>query len=168
LEGDFVEYAGSSESNPLTMTELGQLAADITCAIKSNMPNAVVAIDHSVWNPDQTTKDFFNAMKAVNYDMVWTTGVANNNGYISADTNSSGYNAATAKYSVLHQLTGKTILVDDGCGAETNEDWSKGSASLLNGLIASGAIAFTHCGRLESNYQSLITALEPQLSSTCP
>ena len=168
LEGDFIQYAGSSQSNPLTMAELIQLAADITCAIKSNMPNAVVAVDHSVWNPDQVTKDFWNAMKAVNYDMVWTTGVANNNGYIPADTGPSAYNAATAKYSVVHQLTGKTILVDDGCGAETNEDWSKGSASLINSLISSGVIAFTHCGHLESNYQSLITALEPQLSSACP
>jgi hypothetical protein len=168
FEGDFIQYAGSSQSNPLTMTELIQLAADITCAIKSNMPNAVVAMDHSTWNSDQLTKDFWNAMKAVNYDMVWTTGVANNNGYISAGTNSSSYNAATAKYSVLHQLTGKTILVDDGCGAETNEDWSKGTASLINGLISSGVIAFGHCGALESTYQSLITALEPQLNSTCP
>ncbi len=168
LEGDFTQYAGSSQSSPLTMAELIQLAADITCAIKSNMPNAVVAIDHSVWNSDQLTKDFWNAMKTVNYDMVWTTGVANNNGYIPAGTNASTYNAATAKYSVLHQLTGKTILVDDGCGAETNEDWSKGSASLINGLISSGVIAFTHCGHLESSYQTLITALGPQLSSTCP
>ena len=168
LEGDFIQYAGSSQSNPLTMAELIQLAADITCAIKSNMPNAVVAVDHSVWNPDQVTKDFWNAMKAVNYDMVWTTGVANNNGYIPADTGPSAYNAATAKYSVVHQLTGKPILVDDGCGAETNEDWSKGSASLINSLISSGVIAFTHCGHLESNYPSLITALEPQLSSACP
>ena len=167
LEGDFVQYAGSSQSNPLTMTELGQLAADITCAIKGNMPNAVVAIDHSTWNPDQTTKDFFNAMKTVNYDMVWTTGVANNNGYIYSGANASSYNSATAKYSVLRQLTGKTMLVDDGCGAELNEDWKTATPSLLNGLIANGVIAFTHCGHLESTYQSSITALEPQLNSTC-
>jgi hypothetical protein len=167
LEGDFVEYAGSSETNPLTMTELGQLAADITCAIKGNMPNAVVAIDHSVWNSDQQTKDFFNSMKSVNYDMVWTTGVASNSGYITSGANASSYNAATAKYSVLHQLTGKTILVEDGCGAELNEDWKTATPSQLNGLIANGVIAFTHCGRLESTYQSSITALEPQLNSTC-
>lgn len=167
LEGDFVQYSGSSQKNPLTMTELGQLAADITCAIKGNMPNAVVAIDHSLWNPDQVTRDFWNAMKMANYDMVWTTGVANNNGYIYSGANSSSYNAATAKYSALRQLTGKTMLVDDGCGAELDEDWKKASPSLLNGLIATGVIAFTHCGRLESTYQSSITALAPQLNSTC-
>jgi hypothetical protein len=167
LEGDYIQFNDAGQSSPLNMTELVQLAADVTCAIKSNMPNAVVAINHTVWNSDQETKDFWNGMKAVNYDMAWTTGVANNNGYIPAGTGASTYNGATAKYSVVHQLSGKPILVDDGCGAETNEDWSKGSASLLNGLISSGVIAFTHCGRQSSNYQSLITALGPQLSSTC-
>jgi hypothetical protein len=106
-------------------------------------------------------------MKSVNYDMVWTTGVASNSGYITSGANASSYNAATAKYSVLHQLTGKTILVEDGCGAELNEDWKTATPSQLNGLIANGVIAFTHCGRLESTYQSSITALEPQLNSTC-
>ena len=57
--------------------------------------------------------------------------------------------------------------MDDGCGAETNEDWSKGTVSLLDSLVSSGVIAFNHCGHLESNYQSLITVLEPQLSKTC-
>jgi hypothetical protein len=99
--------------------------------------------------------------------MVWTTGVADNDGYIYSGADSTSYNAATGKYSVLHQLTGKTILVDDGCGAELDEDWKTASPSLLNELISNGVIAFTHCGRLESNYQSLITALEPQLNSTC-
>jgi hypothetical protein len=167
LEGDFIQYNDPGQSSPLTMTELAQLAADITCAIKGNMPNAVVAINHTVWNSDQETRDYWNAMKSINYDMAWTTGVANNNGYIAAGTGPSTYNGATAKYSVVHQLSGKTIFVDDGCGAETNEDWSKGSASLLNSLISSGVIAFNHCGHLESNYQSLITTLGTQLSSTC-
>ena len=36
LEGDFIQYADTSQSSPLTMAELGQLAADITCAIKSD------------------------------------------------------------------------------------------------------------------------------------
>jgi hypothetical protein len=167
LEGDYIQFNDPGQSSPLTMAELVQLAADVTCAIKSNMPNAVVGINHTVWNSDQETKEFWNGMKAVNYDIAWTTGVANNNGFIPSGTNASTYNGATAKYSVVHQLSGKPILVDDGCGAETNEDWSKGSVSLLNGLISSGVIAFNHCGHQSSNYQSLITALEPQLSSTC-
>ena len=168
LEGDFIQYTDSAQTSPLTMTELAQLAADITCAIKSNMPNAVVAINHTTWNSNQQTDDFWNAMKAahVSYDMAWTTGVANNNGYIAGGTNSSTYNASTATYAYVHQASGSTIFVDDGCGAETNEDWSKSPASVVNARIASGVIAFNHCGHLESTYQSLIGTLGPQLSST--
>jgi len=169
LEGDFIQFTDTGQSSPLTMTELAQLARDITCAIKGNMPNAVVAINHTTWNLNQETNDYWNAMKnvGVNYDMAWTTGVANNNGYINGDANSSTYNAATATYSYVHQLTGKTILVDDGCGGETNESWSPASASTLNARIASGVIAFNHCGTLKSTYQSLTAALKPQLNSIC-
>jgi hypothetical protein len=167
LEGDYIQFEDVGQSSPLSMTELVELAADITCAIKSNMPNAVVAINHTIWNSDQETKDFWNGMKAVNYDLVWTTGVANNNGYIPGGTNSSTYNAGTAKYSVIHQLTGKPILVDDGCGGNTDEDWSKGPASVLNARIADGVIAFTHCVTQAPTYQSQIASIMPQANATC-
>jgi hypothetical protein len=167
MEGDFIQYNDAGQSSPLSMSELTQLAADISSAIKSNMPNAVVAWNHTVWNSDQETKDFWNGMKAVNYDLAWTTGVANNNGYIPSGTNSSTYNGATAKYSVVHQLSGKSIIVDDGCGANTNEDWSKGPASVLNARIADGVIGFSHCVTQSSNYQSQITAIMSQANATC-
>jgi len=170
LEGDFVQYSGTSQTAPLTPAELAQLAADITCAIKAKMPNAVVAIDHSSWNPNQVTDDFWNAMKnaGVPYDMAWTTGVANNNGFISAGTGPTSYNGMTATYAYLHKLTNRTIWVDDSCGVSAMADtWSTSSASTLNGLIASGVIAFSHCSNLAANFQSAISALEPQLSSTC-
>ena len=38
LKPDFIGYTGKSQQNPLSLTELGQLAGDIICAIKSNMP----------------------------------------------------------------------------------------------------------------------------------
>ena len=170
LEGDFVQYAGTSESNPLTMTELAQLAADITCAIKANMPNAVVALNHSTWNSDQVTNDYWNAMTrlGVPYDMVWTTGVANNGAYIAAGTSSATYNGSTATYAYIHQLTGKTIWVDDSCGVSAMADtFSTSSAANLNMRIASGVVAFSHCSSPPSNFQTAIAALEPQLMTTC-
>jgi hypothetical protein len=126
-------------------------------------------LDHSTWNPDQTTDDYWNAMKnaGVRYDMVWTTGVATNNDYLQTAQSASSYNGKTATYGYLHQLTGKTIMVDDGCGANADEDWKKASPSVLNARIASGVVAFAHCGSLETSYQSLTSALAPQLSSTC-
>ena len=64
-------------------------------------------------------------------------------------------------------MAGKTILVDDGCGAETNETWSTATAATLNARIASGVMAFNHCANLESNYQTQTAALKAQLNSTC-
>ena len=169
LEGDFVQFTDSAQTTPLTMAEVAQLAGDITCAIKSNMPNAVVAINHSTWNSNDVTNSYWNAMKTagVKYDFAWTTGVANSNGFFNTGVTASTYNGSTATYSYLHQVSGKRIFVDDGCGGNTNEDWSPATAATLNARIASGVMAFSHCASLGSNYQSLIKTLAPQLSSTC-
>jgi hypothetical protein len=149
LEGDFVQLTASSQTSPMTYAELGQLAADITCAIKSNMPNAVVAIDHSSWNQDNVTNSYWGAMKNVNYDMAWTTGVGNNNGNIASGA--PGYNAATATYSYLHKLTGRTILVDTSAGASAAGDsWSTASVADLNARIADGVIAANITGTAPS------------------
>lgn len=169
LEGDFVQFSATSQQNPLTMSELASLASDITCAIKAKMPNAVVALNHSNWNSDQVTNDYWNAMKSVPYDMVWTTGVANNNGFIASGTNASSYNGKTATYDYVHKLTGKTIWVDDSCGVSAMADsWSTSNAATLNELIGSGVIAFAHCGAPSGDYQSATSALTSQLMSTCP
>jgi hypothetical protein len=169
FEGDFVQFTDSAQSSPLTMTELAQLAADITCAIKGNMPNAVVAINHSTWNTNDVTNSYWNAMNSggVKYDLAWTTGVATSNGFFNTGVTTSTYNGTTATYAYLHQISGKKILVDDGCGGNTAEDWAPASAATLNARIASGVMAFSHCASLESNYQSQITALKSQLNSTC-
>jgi hypothetical protein len=168
LEGDFVQYAATSQTQPLTYAQLGQLAAQITTAIKTNMPNAVVAIDHSTWNSDATTNSFWGAMAQANYDMVWTTGVGNNNGFMSAGTTATSYNGKTDTYAYLKGLTGKKILVDESAGmSQANDTWSNQSAATINARIAEGVIAVNVSGA-PSNYQANVTALEPQLNSTCP
>ena len=168
LEGDFVQYTATTQTQPLTYQQLGQLAADITTAIKSNMPNAVVAIDHSNWNSDAVTNSFWAAMAQANYDMVWTTGVGNLNGFIPASTTAMSYNGKTATYSYIHTLTGKKILVDESAGASQQSDtWSNQSPAALNALISSGVVAVNVSGPPPS-YQANVSALAPQLSSTCP
>jgi hypothetical protein len=124
------------------------------------MPNAVVAIDHSAWNVDQVTNSYWGAMTNVNYDMVWTTGVGNNKGFINAGANGSTYNGATATYSYLHQLTGRTVLVDTSAGASAAGDsWSTASLADLNARISEGVVAAnitgTSTGGLQSNINNL-------------
>ncbi len=168
LEGDYVQYAGSSQSKPLTYDQLGQLAALITTAIKTNMPNAIVAMDQSSWNADDVTNSFWNAMKQADLDLVWTTGVGNNNGFLSTGTNASSYNGKTATYQYLHTLTGLKILVDESAGLSQQSDtWSNQSAATINARIAEGVIGINVSGA-PSTYQSNVASLSPQLNSTCP
>ena len=160
LEGDFVQFADAGQSSPLTYAEVGQLAADITCAIKSNMPNAVVAIDHSSWNSDDVTKSYWGAMKNANYDLVWTTGVGNNQGFIEAGTNSGSYNHTTANYAYLHTLTGRSVLVDTSAGISASGDsWSTATQSDLNARISEGVIAANITGTAPNGLPGRISAL---------
>ncbi|MGC4094252.1 MAG: hypothetical protein QM756_41355 [Polyangiaceae bacterium] len=169
LEGDYVQYSGSSQSSPLSYAELGQLAADITCAIKSNMPNAVVAIDHSSWNADEVTKSFWNAMAVANYDLVWTTGVGNNKGFIEPSATSTTYNHATATYAFLRQLTGRPILVDTSAGASAAGDsWSTASVADLNARASEGVIAANITGTAPSGLQANISSRSLNALPSCP
>ncbi len=168
LEGDYVQYASSSQTQPLTYQQLGQLAALITTAIKTNMPNAIVAMDHSTWNSDDVTNSFWNAMKGTGLDLVWTTGVGNNNGFMVAGTNGSTYNGKTCTYSYLRTLTGMKILVDESAGlSQASDTWSNQPASTINARISEGVIGINVSGA-PSNYQSNVASLSPQLNSTCP
>ncbi len=168
LEGDFVQLQDAGQTSPLTMTEVGQLAADITCAIKSNMPNAVVAIDQSSWNSDDITNSYWAAMKNANYDLVWTTGVGNNQGYIEAAASDTYYNHATAKYAYLKQLTGRSVLVDTSAGASAAADsWSSASVSDLDSRIAEGVIG-VNISRSTPNASSIAQLSSLNVLPACP
>jgi hypothetical protein len=167
LEGDFVQYAASSQTKPLSWAQMGQLAAQITTAIRSNMPNALIAMDHSTWNSDDVTNSFWAAMKQANLDYVFTTGVGNNNGFLSAGTNASSYNGKTCTYAYLHSLTGLKILVDESAGlSQAADTWSNQPAATINARISEGVIGINVSGA-PSNYQSNVASLAPQLDSTC-
>ncbi|HKP55235.1 MAG TPA: hypothetical protein VJV78_00865, partial [Polyangiales bacterium] len=167
LEGDFVQYTAESQKNRLNLTELGALSRDITCAIKSNMPNALVAVNQSTWNSDQVTKDFWTALKDSNYDLVWTTGVPNNMGFFEKGTNSGSYNKDTATYKFVHEFTGRKIFVDTSFGLSgTSDSWSGASPADLNSRIADGVIA-ANVTMPSSNYVATVKALVPMLTPTC-
>jgi len=167
LEGDFVQYTYDDQSDPLTMQELGALAADITCAIKSNAPNALVAINHSPWLANEVTDSFWQAMPLAMTDMVWTTGVGDNAGFLGANVSAKSYNGKTARYDYLHQLTGKRIFVDTSFGASQQADsWSNNAATILNERIAEGVSA-VNVTQPPSDYRDRIDALAPELNGTC-
>ncbi len=163
LEGDFIQYTDATQVNSitsttgtkvgLTVTQLGQLAALITTAIKTNMPNAIVAIDHSDWITSAPAQAYWTSMAQANYDMVWTTGPGDMNGTVGGGVT----------YANLHTWTGRKIYVDEW-GTDT---WSTLSASALNALIAAGVVG-QNANNPPTNLATAASALESQLTSTCP
>ena len=179
IEGDFIQYTDASQVASLTSTtgasaalsygQLGQLAALIAAAIKSNMPSAVVAFDDSAWISDQERPLYWQGIVQAHtdFDMVWTTGVGNNPPFINAGETASDYDGMTATYSWLHGYTGKKIVVDESAGASQQADtWSNQSAANLDELIEAGVAAVNVSGA-PSTYQANVTALTPRLDSTC-
>ena len=128
----------------------------------------MVAINHSTWNADQVTNDFWNAMKNVTYDLVWTTGVPNNHGFLEKSATPDGYNHATATYAYVHTFTGRPIFVDTSFGLSAMERLAgrAPTAATLNARIADGVIA-ANVTMAPSSYASAIAALAPQLDPTC-
>ena len=165
IEPDFSQYAEGQSGNPFSYAELGNYAADIICAIKTNMPNAVIALNHSPWLSGDDTRAFWSAMPLDLIDMLHITSTANVPGGYLNDFDAIGRVEGTFAY--LSQLTGKPILADTSFGITTMQDsWSTADVATLNQRIADGVI-----GALiyptPGNYQQRINALSPQLADTC-
>jgi hypothetical protein len=166
LEGDFVQYTYDEQSEPFSMAELGALAQDIVCAIKAGQPNALVAINHSAWLSDGVTQRFWDAMPQAGLDFLWTTGVGDNAGFLNPDADAASYNADSARYAYLSQLTGLGILVDTSFGASQAADsWSGVPHSELDARIGEGVIA-VNVTEPPSDFQSRLEDREG-LASTC-
>src|ERR1700690_3086277 len=107
LEGDFIQYSVEGSSSGLSYAQLGQLAAQITLAIKCNDPPAVVAQNYSTWISASQLSSYIGGMNTAmaalgtSYDMIWTTGKG------------SSANAGTSSWANLHTVTGKPILSDE-------------------------------------------------------
>ena len=150
---------------PLSYAQLGQLAAQITMAIKCAMPTAVVALNYSTWISTSQLDSYFGgiatAMKALgtSYDMVWTTGTG------------SSASAGNATYADLHALTGKPIVVDESFGLSAMSDtWANQSAATIDTRASEGVVAANVTTAMPAYLKSNVsTTLAPSaLSRTCP
>lgn len=160
LEGDFVQYSYPTQSHPLSMAELGQLARDITCAIKANEPNAVVAMNHSPWISNEQADAFWSAMPMDVIDLVWVQGAGDTETFV----NSGSTNAATANFAWLFQKAGTPIMAETSYAAFNQPDrWSTTSAANINARIAQGVIAVL-VNHPNADYQAHIERLNGKLN----
>jgi hypothetical protein len=158
LEGDFIQYSYEDQQNPLSYEELGSLSRDITCAIKSNQPNAIVAMNHSPWISDEQFSGFWGNQPMDVLDMVWVQGAGDDG------TLPNSWGQETANYASLHSFTGRPIMAETSYGLP--DRWSDTTASNINARISEGVIA-VHVNQTPGNYQSAIQSLASQLNSTC-
>jgi hypothetical protein len=163
LEGDFIQYSYDDQSNPLSYAELGALARDITCAIKSNQPSAVVAMNHSPWISDEQADDFWSAQPLDVLDLVWVQGPGDSAAFVNAGE----YNANTANYGWLRRKTGRPIMAETSyAGTGQADRWTNAAASAINSRISEGVIGVL-VDKPGSNYESAIGSLGSQLNSVC-
>jgi hypothetical protein len=163
LEPNFVQYTDSTQSDPLSYAELGQLAQDIITAIKCNQPNSYVAINHSPWITDDSSDSFWSAMPMDSVDLVWVQGPGDSDTLV----NSGSYNTMTANYAWLYQETGRKIMVDTEFASAGDDDhWTTATVAQINQRIANGVIG-VNVTSPPGGYLTTISSLEPNLQSTC-
>lgn len=142
LEPDWYQYTTSSQTQPWTSAQAGQMLGQIVVALKSSLPNARFSIDASPWVAPTNGMDNGKAWYA-NFDLSLFTFV---------NTSGGGTNANTVKirtpnnmtWAGLSQVTGKPILADTGYGANgapAGEDALWNDPANINARIADGVVS---------------------------
>jgi len=167
LEGDFIQYSPEgAQTQPLSYAQLGDLAAQITIAIKCNDPPAVVAINYSSWISTAERDSYFGGINAAmsaagtSYEMVWTSGKGN----------SANAGTGTTWAALSAAAGGKPILVDESFGlSAAGDSWANQTAATINARIAGGVVAANITTDTPSYLQSNLTStLAPSaLTTTC-
>jgi hypothetical protein len=155
----------TTQSNPLTGPEAGQLAREIVAAIKKNQPNAIVGLNHAPWITDGESQLYWSNMPVDVLDLVWVQGAGDSDIFPNSNTT----NAATANYAWLRKKTGLPIMAETSYGLP--DRWTTATADQINARIANGVI-----GVLENFATSLwtdaktfatATSVSASLNSTC-
>jgi hypothetical protein len=164
MEPDWYQYTISSQSQPWTPAQAGQMMSQLVTALKSSLPNARFSIDASPWvgpsNGGDNGKQWYS-----NFDLSLFTFV---------NTSGGGTNANTAKirssndmtWAGLSQVTGKLVLADTGYGANgaaAGEDSLWNSAANINARIADGVLSISQYNPTAS-WGATIAALRSQLN----
>ncbi len=160
LEGDFVQYSDAGQVTPLSYVELGQLAHDMACAIKSNEPNAIVLMNHSPWITN-TSLDQFWANMGPEIDGCWMQAPGDQEVLNNSYANNGRWDSLSV------HLNHRPIMAETSYGSLSGtrgDGWTTTTAAQINTRISEGAISVLFN---ENNYStSAITTLNPQLNKT--
>jgi hypothetical protein len=166
MEGDFVQYSVEGASSGLSYDQLGQLAAQITLAVKCSDPSAIIAWNYSTWISTTERDSYFKAVNdnvaklGTSYEMVFTTGVG------------TSPNAGTGTtWEQLYTAAGnKPIYSDESFGlSAAGDSWANQSAATIDARIAGHVVAVNVTTSTPSYLKTnLTTTLAPStLDTTC-
>ena len=160
LEGDFVQYSDAGQVTPLSYVELGVLAHDIACAIKTNEPNAIVAMNHSPWITNTSLNQFWENM-GPEIDMCWLQAPGDQEVLNNSYANNGRWDSLSV------HIKHRPIMAETSYGSLSGtrgDGWTTTTAAQINTRIAEGAIAVLFN---QNNYStSAITTLNSQLNAT--
>jgi hypothetical protein len=165
MEPDWYQYTGSSQSQPWTARQAGQMMSQIVNALRSALPNARFSIDASPWVAPNNGSDN-GAWWYSNFDMSLFTFVNTSGGGTNADTSKirSGNNMTWAG---LHQVTGKPILADTGYGANgaaAGEDPLWNVPANINARMADGVVSISQYSPT-SGWGKTVASIRGQLNA---
>jgi hypothetical protein len=168
LEGDFVQYSPEgAQTQPLSWDQEGQLAAQITRAIKCNDPPALVGWNYSTWISTTQRDQYFNGINTnmaklgTSWEIVWTSGKGN--------TTSAGTGTS---WDQLYAAAGnKAVMSDESFGASVaNDTWSNQTAATINARIGQHVVGVDITTSAIPSYlqTNLTSTLAPtSLNTTC-
>jgi hypothetical protein len=170
MEPDFYQYTATTQTDPWTAAEAGQIMSEFVAALRSSLPNAHFSFDISPWVAPNNGGDH-GANWFSNFDMSLFTFVSTSGGGTNANT-AKIRNSNNMTWAGLRQASGKPILADTGYGANgvsAGEDPNWNVAANINARIADGVISISQYNP-GGSWASTISGLRSQLDTppTCP
>ncbi len=170
MEPDFYQYTYSSQTEPMTPAEAGQIMSEYVNAMKEHLPNARFSMDISPWVSPANGSDH-GASWYQNFDMSLFTFINTSGGGTDAG-NTKIRSANEMTWAGVSGVTNRPILADTGYGvngASAGHDAAWDDPSNINARIADGVIGISQYNP-NSNWGDTIASIRSQLGTPkfCP
>jgi uncharacterized repeat protein (TIGR02543 family) len=162
LEPDFYQYASGGQTSPLSFAQAGDYLGQLIDIIKTELPDAMIAIDISPWIADQNnTQSWYSAMPCSKASFLFSSGGT-------GQGNSSNIkNENKMTWQAASNAAQKGIIADCGYGAGGTSTGHNATWDDLNNLkarIADGVVAITQKNP-NASWGNTIATLRTQLAS---
>jgi hypothetical protein len=169
MEPDFYQYTDTTQGDPMTKAEAGNILGQFVSAIEKHLPNAYFSIDISPWVDDngQTNgQDWYSHFDLSKFTFINTSG----GNTLGASPKIRADNHMT--WAGVSQVTGKPVLADTGYGANgvsAGHDANWDDVNNLNARIADGVISLSQYNP-KADWGSTIASVRSQLQTPkfCP